>query len=115
MKWFWQRAKEPKSQPTIPEGAVRHALRYTGRVQAVGFRYTAQGWARQRGLTGWVANCSDGSVELEVQGTPDQVAGFLSDVATESRRESAFIRAVLAKDEPISPIPEDRFVIRNAW
>lgn len=113
MKWFWQREKKPKLEPTIPAGAIRRKLRYTGSVQAVGFRFTAEGWARERGLTGWVTNLADGDVMLEVQGTPEQVEGFLSDVATESARKGAFIHARLIQCDDIQPVPEGRFVIRN--
>lgn len=113
MKWFWQRERHPKPQPSIPEGAVRHRLRYTGSVQAVGFRFTAQRWAEQRGLTGWVSNLAGGDVMLEVQGTPEQVRGFLADVAAESAREKAFIHATLVQDDELEPVAEDRFVIRN--
>ena len=115
MKWFWQREKKPKPQPTIPDGAVRHKLRYTGRVQAVGFRFTAQSWAEQRGVTGWVTNLVDGDVMLEVQGTPSQVEAFMNDVAAESTREGAFIHARLVQCDEVDPVPEDRFVIRNAY
>ena len=45
----------------------RHIL-FFGRVQGVGFRYQAMYGARNLGLTGWVSNLSDGSVEMEVQG-----------------------------------------------
>lgn len=113
MRWFWQRDAKPKREATIPEGAIRRKLRYTGRVQAVGFRFTAESWAKQRGLTGWVTNLVDGDVMLEVQGTPEQVDGFLADVAHESARKGAFINATLVQNEAIDPIPEDRFAIRN--
>ena len=116
MKWFWQRdehTKKPKREKTIPEGAIRRKLRYTGRVQAVGFRFTAQSWAKERGVTGWVKNLPDGDVALEVQGTPEQVEGFLSDVAAESQRKGAFIHAILIENEPLEPIPDDRFVMKN--
>ena len=115
MKWFWQRDKKPKPQPTIPDGAIRRRLRYGGKVQSVGFRFTSQGWAEQRGLTGWVMNCSDGTVELEVQGTPEQIEAFKDDVATESAREKAFIHARLLEEEALAPIPEAKFTRRNLY
>ena len=43
-------------------------LRITGRVQGVGFRYAMQSEAARRGLSGWVRNRRDGSVEALVQG-----------------------------------------------
>lgn len=56
---------------------VRKHMRFTGRVQGVGFRYRASYAARGLGLTGWVRNESDGSVEMEVQGTPEQINQML--------------------------------------
>lgn len=46
----------------------RLSARITGRVQGVGFRNFTQRQARQRSLTGWVRNESDGSVRLEAEG-----------------------------------------------
>lgn len=48
----------------------RRHWRFTGSVQGVGFRYRAQYAASLLGLTGWVVNNWDGSVELEAQGDP---------------------------------------------
>ena len=48
--------------------STRWHLRLFGRVQHVGFRYTAYYAARRMHLTGWVRNLADGSVEMEVQG-----------------------------------------------
>ena len=39
-----------------------------GRVQGVGFRYTAKYLALSLGLTGWARNEWDGTVTMEVQG-----------------------------------------------
>ena len=47
---------------------VRKRIIFRGRVQGVGFRYTAKYLAQSLGLTGWVANNWDGSVTLEAQG-----------------------------------------------
>ncbi len=58
---------------------VRRHLHVTGRVQGVFFRASTRDAARAAGVTGWVRNRPDGSVEAEVQGTPaavEQVVRF---------------------------------------
>jgi acylphosphatase len=54
-------------------------LRITGLVQGVGFRYALRSEARRLGLSGWVRNRSDGSVEALARGAPealDALAGW---------------------------------------
>ena len=46
---------------------IRQHIYFSGRVQAVGFRFRAQMNATQLGLTGWVRNLFDGRVEAEVE------------------------------------------------
>ena len=47
---------------------VRKHIVFHGRVQGVGFRYTAKYIAQSLELTGWVRNEYDGTVTMEVQG-----------------------------------------------
>lgn len=54
---------------------------YHGRVQGVGFRYTAQRLAQGFRVGGYVRNLRDGSVELLTEGAADQVERFLLAVA----------------------------------
>ncbi|WES64463.1 acylphosphatase [Microbacter sp. GSS18] len=49
-----------------------------GMVQGVGYRYTMRLIAREAGVTGWVRNRHDGSVEAEVEGTDAQVDTVLA-------------------------------------
>lgn len=44
-----------------------------GRVQGVGFRYSACGEAQRLGLSGWVRNLPDGRVALEAEGDEEVV------------------------------------------
>jgi acylphosphatase len=44
-----------------------------GDVQGVGFRYYVQRHARQLGLTGWVRNNDDGTVELVAEGAREKL------------------------------------------
>ncbi len=47
---------------------IRAHLLISGRVQRVGFRFSAQDMATLYGLTGWVQNLSDGRVEAVFEG-----------------------------------------------
>lgn len=49
-----------------------------GSVQGVGYRYTMRMVARDAGVTGWVRNRRDGTVEAEVEGTDGQVDEVLA-------------------------------------
>jgi acylphosphatase len=51
-----------------PPPTQRVALRISGRVQGVGFRYSALSEALRLGVTGWVRNTHDGGVELVAEG-----------------------------------------------
>ncbi len=48
---------------------VRKHIIFYGRVQGVGFRYTAKYASQEYGVTGWVRNLYDGSVEMEAEGS----------------------------------------------
>jgi acylphosphatase len=50
----------------------------TGRVQGVGFRAFVEAEATRRGLSGWVRNRRDGSVEAVFAGSADVVDDMLS-------------------------------------
>jgi len=57
---------------------VTKQLRITGRVQGVGFRFYTERKARELGITGWVRNCRDGSVEAVIQGTSGAVEAMIA-------------------------------------
>jgi acylphosphatase len=60
------------------DGLSRVRLRVSGFVQGVNFRYYARQRAQSLGLSGWVRNCPDGTVEADVQGDEEGVQAFVS-------------------------------------
>ena len=49
-----------------------------GRVQGVFFRASTQKTAEGLGLTGWVKNCSDGSVEIHAEGDKEKLEELIA-------------------------------------
>jgi len=49
-----------------------------GRVQGVSFRYSMQHKATELGVTGWVRNLPDRSVQFHAEGLPDAVESLMS-------------------------------------
>jgi acylphosphatase len=52
---------------------ITRQIGVSGRVQGVGFRDALLREARRLGVTGWVRNRADGSVEAVLQGSPEAV------------------------------------------
>jgi acylphosphatase len=52
-------------------------IRVYGRVQGVGYRYSALQIATLMGICGYVTNESDGSVYIEAEGTTEQINQFI--------------------------------------
>ena len=60
---------------------VHHAtVFFSGRVQGVGFRYSALQVAKGYEVSGCVLNLPDGRVQLEAEGQPDEVRDFITDL-----------------------------------
>ena len=57
---------------------VCYQIRVTGRVQGVFFRASTKNKALELQIKGWVRNETDGSVLIEAEGEPDQIAAFIS-------------------------------------
>jgi acylphosphatase len=55
----------------------RVSITVTGRVQGVGFRYSAKHKAVELGLAGFAQNLFDGSVSIEVEGMTESVDRFI--------------------------------------
>jgi len=61
--------------------AKRLHVFWIGRVQGVGFRYTAEAVALELNLAGWVRNIPDGRVEAVVEGPEKALKLFLERIA----------------------------------
>jgi acylphosphatase len=87
---------------------ARH-VRVAGRVQGVFFRAWAQGEARELGVSGWIRNCSDGSVEAHLGGEEGDVTRMIERM----RRgpSNAQVEDVIVEDAP--PESLGRFELRR--
>ena len=75
-----------------------HAI-FTGTVQGVGFRYTAERMARAAGVRGWVRNLPNGSVEILAEAPKEVLAQFIEQLKA---RFLGYIRSVEVAGEPAS-------------
>jgi acylphosphatase len=64
----------------------RRLVHFSGWVQGVGFRYTAQHLARRYAVSGYVRNLADGRVELVVEGEPDELDRYLDELSSVMKR-----------------------------
>ena len=87
----------------------RLAVIFRGRVQGVGFRYAAQRVAARFAVSGWVRNEPDGTVRLEVQGEPAEVAGMVEALGSQM---SGYIHTTRTDPMVVSP-GEQGFGIRR--
>lgn len=56
------------AQPAMPQPSLALRVRFSGRVQGVGFRVTVTELVRELAVCGWVRNRVDGTVELLLSG-----------------------------------------------
>lgn len=61
----------------MSDGVVARRIAASGRVQGVFFRDSTRREAIRLGVTGWVRNCPDGTVEAHIEGAPDAVAALV--------------------------------------
>ncbi len=73
---------------------------FKGRVQGVGFRYTTHRIAGRYDLTGYVKNCSNGTVEALFQGTKTNIQACLDEIQDTF---SGYIRDIKTTDRPPNP------------
>ena len=58
---------------------AKHVI-FIGRVQGVGFRFTAHRMAQRHQLTGFVRNLPDGTVEMLAQGPAQYIDDCINDI-----------------------------------
>lgn len=94
--------------PDRPEHSrTRLSITAVGVVQGVGFRPFVERIALRCGLGGWVRNAG-GSVQIEVEGSTEEVTAFMRALA-EERPQSAIVRAM--HTEPRAPLGTGHFTI----
>jgi acylphosphatase len=59
---------------------VRYSIFVDGRVQGVGFRYFTQMIASALNLTGWCENLMNGKVQIEIQGSEENIHSFITKI-----------------------------------
>ena len=77
---------------------------FVGRVQGVGFRFTALNIANRYQLTGYVRNLPDGTVEMVAQGSPTDVVGCIRDI---EKSFDGYIKETKIKEIPADSMCED--------
>ena len=89
------------------KGPTALHIRASGHVQGVGFRAFVSSTARRLRLSGWVRNCSDGSVEAFAEGDAETLASFV-DILKEGNGYSS-VRTLTA--DPTKPRGYEGFTV----
>jgi acylphosphatase len=82
----------------MAEESVRRRVVVHGRVQGVFFRDSTRRRARAHGVSGWVTNRSDGTVEAVLEGSPEAVERVQRFLETGPPR--AGVEQIEVHDEP---------------
>ena len=83
-----------------------------GRVQGVGFRFFAENWAHRLGLSGYVKNCANGTVEAYAVGDAAALEEFKDHL--EEGPRSARVDRIQEFEEQVNGSYK-RFVIESDW
>lgn len=78
---------------------IRRRLIVHGHVQGVGFRWAIARAAESRGVSGWVANRADGTVEAVLEGEPEAVESVVGS-AEQGPRGAHVERVQVTEEEP---------------
>ncbi len=80
-----------------PDSLISQDILFSGRVQGVGFRFTAQRFAVDLGLTGWIQNWPTGDVALYAEGESERIKDLV-----EKLRSHFSIQDVKTTEGPFS-------------
>lgn len=96
---------EPRVKvPTTCPMKKRIHILFTGSVQGVGFRFTAESMASHLNLTGWVKNLSTGEVEIVAEGEEDLLKKFISQL--QDRFKSCILDTSVSWENPSAEFKE---------
>ncbi|MFD2272856.1 acylphosphatase [Undibacterium arcticum] len=87
---------------------IKKISKITGLVQGVGFRVAFERSARSYGLSGWVRNRCDGSVEALVSGDSDAIKKII-DWARQGP-EGAVVKQILIEDADLTTLRPGQFL-----
>ena len=90
-----------------PRDLTRLHLTVTGRVQGVGYRWFVRRLAEELGLSGWVRNREDGSVEAEAEGS----AAALDELVARMKTDNPAARVASLDERVVPPKGEAGFRI----
>ena len=82
---------------------AKHVI-FIGRVQGVGFRFTAHRMAQRHQLTGFVRNLADGTVEMLTQGSAQNIDDCIQDI---KEYFGDYLRETRIQEIPIDPKYKD--------
>jgi acylphosphatase len=86
-------------------------IHVTGRVQGVGFRDALRAEALRLGVTGWVRNRVDGTVEAVLQGDDETIARVIA----WARRGPPLARVTALEDLAVEPILDRTYPDFERW
>ena len=92
-------------------GAIVRRVSVAGAVQGVGYREFTRRAALRLGVTGWVRNCSDGSVEALICGPREAVEALVAEMR-KGPRAAAVSKVSVTEIDDIQGRESGAFAIR---